>query len=98
MILLGNRINLYMDHRNLNYDNFKTEKVLRWRLLLEEYAPTIKYIKGCDNDTVGALIRIPLINSDVKVSSITREYSEESCCVQKLDSKTFPYFYRTQIG
>ena len=74
MILLGHRINVYMEHRNLTDDNFKAEKVLRWRLLLEEYTLTIKYIKGSDNDTVGALIRLPLINSDAKDSSITGEY------------------------
>ena len=45
-----------MDHRNLNYDNFKTEKVLRWRLLLQEHTPNIKYIKGYDNDTVDILL------------------------------------------
>ena len=53
MILIGHHINVYTDHRNLVDDNFTTEKVLRWRLLLgKEYAPTIKYIKGSDNDTM----------------------------------------------
>ena len=95
MILLGHHINEYTDHRNLVYDNFTKEKVLCWRLLLEEYAPTIKYIKGYDNVTVDTLIMLPIINSYVKDSSITREYSAEICCVQKLDSNTFSLTYQT---
>ena len=35
MSFLGHIINVYTDHRDLTNDNFKTEKVLRWRLLLE---------------------------------------------------------------
>ena len=34
--------------------------------MLEEYGTEIKYIKGTDNDAADALIRLPLINSDVK--------------------------------
>ena len=34
-ILLGNRITLYTDHKNLSFDNFTTEKVLCWRPILE---------------------------------------------------------------
>ena len=40
--------------------------MLRWSLLLEEYGPDIKYVKGTDNDATDALSRLPLIKSDVK--------------------------------
>ena len=64
-ILLGRRITVYKDHKNLEFDNFTIERVLRRRLMLEEYGPKIKYIKGPDNDAEDSLSRIPLINSDV---------------------------------
>ena len=64
-ILLGQHITVYKDNKNIIYDNLTTEQVLRWRLLLEEYAPNIKYIKGSNNYEGDALITLPLINSDV---------------------------------
>ena len=79
-----------MNHKKLTYENFTTERVIFWCLLLEEYGPTIKYIKWPDNDAAEALIRILLINSDVKEIDITREYLAESHCVKKLDSNKFP--------
>ena len=36
-IILGHRIIVYTYHKNLKFDNFTTERVLRWRLMLEEY-------------------------------------------------------------
>ena len=38
--------------------------MLRLSFLLEEYRPTIKYIKGTDNDGADALSMIILINFD----------------------------------
>ena len=45
-ILLGNQITVYTDHKNLTYKKFNTERVMRWRLILEEFGPELKYIKG----------------------------------------------------
>ena len=69
-----------MDHNNLTYENFTTEIVMRWILLLEEYGPKIKYIKGPDNDEAEVLSRLSLIKYGVKYSNITREYLVKSYC------------------
>ena len=45
-ILIGQRLRIYTDHKNLTCKNYNTDRVLRWRLILEEYDPNIKYIKG----------------------------------------------------
>ena len=45
-ILLGHQITVYTDHKNLTYKLFNTERVMRWRLILEEFVPELKYIKG----------------------------------------------------
>ena len=34
-ILIGKRITVYTECKNLTYHNFTTERVLRWRLMLE---------------------------------------------------------------
>ena len=34
-ILLGHKIKIYTDHKNLTFDNFSTDHVCRWRLIVE---------------------------------------------------------------
>ena len=43
-ILLGQQIRVYTDHKNLTHQTFNTERVMRWRLILEEYGPELIYI------------------------------------------------------
>ena len=62
-----------MGLKNLTFDDFTTERVIHWRLLLETYGPTIKYIKGTDNDSSDSLRRLPIINSDFTEVNIKRE-------------------------
>ena len=65
-ILLGHKITVYTDHKNLTYKKFNTERVMRWRLLLEEYGPELVYIKGPDNIVADSLSRLGM-NDKVKV-------------------------------
>jgi RNase H-like domain found in reverse transcriptase len=58
-ILLGHPITVYTVYKNLTDDNFTTDRVRQWRLILEEYGPTIVYIKGCKNVIAGTLSRYP---------------------------------------
>ena len=48
-ILLGWQIKVYTDHKNLTYKSFNTERVMRWRLILEEFSSELIYIKGSKN-------------------------------------------------
>ena len=57
-ILLGHQITDYTDHKNLTFKYFNTERVMRWRLILEEFGPELKYIKGENNVVAGALSRL----------------------------------------
>ena len=59
-ILLGYKVIVYTDHKNLCCKNFNTERVMRWRLVLEEYDPELRYIKGEQNIVADALSRLDL--------------------------------------
>ena len=41
-ILLGQRIVVHTDHKNIIYGNLTNDRIARWRLLLEEYGPEIQ--------------------------------------------------------
>ena len=63
-ILLGFPLNIYSDHRNLRFDNFTSERVRRWRLLLEEFDYTFHYLPGKENHIADMLSRYPTIQLD----------------------------------
>jgi hypothetical protein len=54
-ILLGQKIKVHTDHENLTYKNFNSDRVMRWRLYIEEYSPDLQYIKGTHNVVTDAL-------------------------------------------
>jgi 2,3-bisphosphoglycerate-independent phosphoglycerate mutase len=57
-ILLGQRIIVHTDHKNLLYKNLSTERLSRWRMLVEEYDVEFVHIKGIDNVVAGGLSRL----------------------------------------
>ena len=70
-ILWGQKVRVYTDHLNLTRDalGLTSDRVYRWRLLLEEYGPEIVYIKGIHNTVADALSRLeydPMVNPDTK--------------------------------
>ena len=67
----GQDITVYTDHKNLICDalGLSSDRVYRWRLLLEEYGPKIVYIKGIDN-TVAVAISCLEYDPDKKTASL----------------------------
>jgi hypothetical protein len=59
-MLWGQSIKVFTDHKNLTRDalGLTSDRVYRWRLLLEEYAPDIVYIKGVHNTVADAISRL----------------------------------------
>ena len=81
-ILLGHEIEVFTDHKNLVYKHFNTERVMRWRLLIEEFGPTLTYIKGANNIVADALSRMAMTEAD---------FSEEAFAAD--DVADFPINY-----
>jgi hypothetical protein len=59
-ILLGQQMTVFADHKNLTCKNFNTERVMRWRLVLEEFGPDLQHIKGERNVVADALSRLEI--------------------------------------
>ena len=49
---------IHTNHKNFVYKSLTSDRVLRWRLYIEEYSPEIKYIKGEKNVVTDALSRL----------------------------------------
>ena len=60
MILIEQKIRIYTDNQNLTYTFLNTDRVLRQRLILEEFGPDIEYIKGEENIVSDAISRFTL--------------------------------------
>ena len=72
-MLWGQRLNVYTDHKNLTRDGLglTSDRVTQWRILLEEYAPKIVFIKGIRNTVADAISQL---DYDPKVD-VTNEYN-----------------------
>ena len=59
-ILLGQQIIVHTDHKNILYKKLSSDRIIRWRLLLEEYGPEYKHVKGQNNMVTDALSRMDM--------------------------------------
>ena len=56
--LLGQQVKVYTDYKNLPHKTFNTERVIRWRLILEEYNPEPIYTQGSKSIAPDTLNRL----------------------------------------
>ena len=78
-------------HKNLTCKNFNTDRVLRWRLILEEYGPDIKYIQGKENIAADALSRLTNNGNQETIheTAYTTETMLEIYNIEELPEGTF---------
>ena len=62
-ILLGQQVVVHTDHLNLTHKQFNTDRVMRWRLILEEYGVSLTYVKCTNNIVADALSRLARIDT-----------------------------------
>ena len=68
-LLLGAEIQIKTDHMNLTRDDIKSQRLLNWRLLIEEYAPTVTYVPGNTNAGADFLSRYPLLEEEQETTA-----------------------------
>ena len=77
-ILFGHEVVVHTDHKNLTHETelVSSPRVMRWRLLLEEYKISLKYIKGCKNIFADCLSRAPTVH-DCPTDDVEKSTTEE---------------------
>ena len=78
-VLLGATIRVHTDHKNLTHrlTDFTMQRVLRWRLLLEEFNPMFLYKSGPCNVLADALSRVPSARTERESSRDDLTSNEE---------------------
>ena len=61
-MMRGYDITIHTDHLNLLYKKLPNQRMHKWRLLLEDFNPTVKQIAGEKNLLVDALSRLEMKN------------------------------------
>jgi hypothetical protein len=97
-MLWGQDIKVYTDHKNLTRDTLglNSDRVYRWCLLLEEYAPKIVHMKGIHNTVVNTILQLEY---DTKLNK-TNEYTHAMLGVEpeELNAqqwKPFAHYWRS---
>ena len=62
-LLLGAEIVIFTDHKNLLANSSTNDRVFRWKQKIEEFGPTIHYVKGHTNTEADALSRLPFMEN-----------------------------------
>jgi len=76
-MLFGQTIEAFTDHKNLVCKQFNTERVMRWRLLLEECGPKLMCVKGVSNVGAGTLSRPEMSEEEFSAEAFAGELAQE---------------------
>ena len=63
-VIRDQELTVHIDHLNLLYQSMPSQRMIRWRLMLEEWHPTIKHVIGVDNDGADVVSRLDIDNKD----------------------------------
>ena len=58
-MLIGCKIHIYTDHKNLTCRTFSVQRILWWRIFFDEFDTTIHYIEGKKNVLAECFLPLP---------------------------------------
>ena len=70
-------IHVYTDHKNNTFQKLNTQRVLRWRLYMEDFGVQLHYIKGKTNELADALSRLPFAERQDPIETQTQNKSAD---------------------
>ena len=85
---------LATDHKNLTYKTFNTDRVMRWRLILEEYGPELTYVKGENNVVADALSWLNLTTNNTLSPNLDKMAEHFGLDDEDLPADAFPLQYK----
>jgi RNase H-like domain found in reverse transcriptase len=77
-IPLGQKLIVQTDHKNLLYQKMSTDRIKRWRLLIEEFGPTFLHIEGEKNIIADALSQL---DADFSETLPTEPTNDSMACI-----------------
>ena len=89
-ILLRHQITVCTDHKNLTYKIFNTERVMRCHLIIGDFGPEIRYIKGENNAADDTLSRLDM-NDNQDILNISDFYGYDD---DDMPDSAYPISYR----
>jgi hypothetical protein len=93
-ILYGHKIRVYTDHKNITQPNIASQRIMRWRTIMEEFAIELIYVKGSHNEAADALSRLPRITAAEETTEESAAFElEESFNIDALPIDAFPIRY-----
>ena len=72
-MLWGQTIKVYTDHKNLTFDTFTLQRVLRWRTACEDYSPKLIHVVGVKNIVADQFSRLERHDDDHSSQSLVGE-------------------------
>ena len=108
-LLRGRKFTVYSDHKNFIFlRDSKKEKVLRWRIELQSFDFSVKYIKGSDNVLADAFSRM-CVNEEEEgvkervINAFTRSSTKRNKKLEKVQIPTIQYkligkFHNSVVG
>ena len=90
-ILMGQNIVVHTDHLNLLYRKLASGRLIRWRMIIEEFGPKFEHIQGEKNKVADALSRLEMTPKKYDELDDTTVKRELSYVVQRdIEDETFP--------
>ena len=89
-ILVGRKIIVYTDHKNLTFigTNYGSERVLRQRLVIYQFGAELRHISGAKNIVVDALSCLP--TKDTQISRYNQYLATRNV---PMEAYTYPITY-----
>ena len=75
-MLLGGKLVIYIDHKNLTFRTLSSQRVLRWRFYMDDFDYELKYLEGEKNvlaDCFSGLPRMDKISMGDKEHKTTQQ-------------------------